>query len=126
MSKFVDIIIDFISYESTVSTNSPLDSTKIKLRISESSVSEVFRFQKSIEDGLDDVVIPLPSNNADYLLIFTDQEIEIKINGGAAMTLVPASTKKSLVFFNSGVVTSLTISNNSGSIANVDVVSINL
>lgn len=121
------LTIDFISYDSAL-TNNPEDAIKIKKSVSESNITEVFRRQESIANAVSNQVIPLPDVASDYLLIFTDQTITIKLNGSSdAITLSPkAAGTKTPTFVVRGIISGLTVSNASGNAANVDIIAVNI
>lgn len=121
--KQLRVIFDFLSYEGSTS-NDPADSTRIKNKIEESSITEDSRQQLSIPDATSDLAVNLPDASCDYLMVFVDREVSIKINGiSTAITLKPrANGKKSFAFYNKGTITALTISNASGEAANVDII----
>ena len=127
MSKILKLIVDFEASEGTAS-NCPADATKIKNRVEESSISGVVRFQGQISDGATDVNISIPDANSEYLLVFTDRELLIKLNGGSeSLTIKPKiSGTKSFAFYLKGDITELLVSNSSGDIANIDVISVNV
>lgn len=127
MAKPLRLLVDFLSYEGTLSNN-PADAVSIKSKVEETDVTEVFRLQTSIADQTTDQAISLPDANTDYLLIFTDTEISVKLNGSAtAITLKPRSSgKKTPALVLRGDITGLTISNSSGGAANVDVIAVNI
>lgn len=124
MSKFLDIQIKYLSYDSAAQSNDPADADKLQLRVQESSASQVFRLQASIADATVDQAVNLPASPTDYIVICSDQNISIKLNGSSnAQTLkVKAPGTKCFVFFERGSMTGLTISNASGSVANVDMI----
>ena len=125
MANPLDITIDLLRYTGT-STNDPADATKIKSRIQESTTTAFSRQQLVVEDEAADQEVALIDASTDYVMIFTDRAISIKINGIAtAITLTPqAAGTKCFVYYWRGTITSLTISNSSGSDANVDVISV--
>lgn len=105
-------------------TNVITDSISIKSEIEESDVSEIARvFQKSIADSAVDEEI-LDTNIADStVLLFSDQEITIKIDSSSdSLTLKPVSSgTKTPVFLIRGSIGSILVSNSSGSVANLDI-----
>lgn len=124
MSKFLNLIFDFIVYENSTTTNNPLDSMKIKKVLEDSSISEVKRIQKVVADAVSDEVVNLTSSNPEYLIIFCDRELSIKLNSSAvSYSLKPsAAGTKTLTFFYRGEISDLKISNASGGDANVDII----
>lgn len=129
MSKRIKIDVNWLSYEADGSTNDPKDSEKLMLSVSETAASEVFRRKEQIANGVVDQDIELPSaTSTDYLMISTDQEITVKLNGSSdALTLTPKTAgKKAPVLFLRATITELSISNASGSVANVDILAANV
>ncbi|RLI54086.1 MAG: hypothetical protein DRP09_14085 [Candidatus Thorarchaeota archaeon] len=127
MSKVLDLVVDFITYDGTASNN-PSDAIKIKNAISESAVLGTVRYQSQLVNGATDVNITIPDPSSEYLLFFTDREVIIKLNGGSqALTLTPKTNSvKCFVFFYRGSLTQLQVSNASGEVANLDIISVNI
>lgn len=125
--KPLRIILDFLSYEGTL-TNNPQDAVAIKRKVEESNVSEVSRFQSSIAAATVDQVVTLPDATSDYLLLFIDRPISIKLNGSSdALSLKPkANGLKTPVFLMRGDITGLTISNAGADAANIDLIAVNI
>lgn len=125
--KPLRIILDFLSYEGTL-TNNPQDAVAIKRKVEESNVSEVSRFQSSIPAATVDQAITLPDATSDYLLLFIDRQISIKLNGSSdALVLKPKSNGlKTPVFLMRGDITGLTISNAGTEAANIDLIAVNI
>jgi hypothetical protein len=125
--KPLRIILDFLSYEGTL-TNNPQDAVAIKRKVEESNVSEVSRYQSSIDAATVDQVIALPDANSDYLLLFIDRPISIKLNGSSdSIDLKPKSNGlKTPVFMLRGDVTGLTISNAGTVAANIDLIAVKI
>lgn len=124
MSKFVDIQIKYSSYDAAASTNDPADADKMLLRVQESASSQVFRLQKSVPNSTVDAVIALPGSPTDYVLISSDQNISVKLNGSSdsqALNVKSAGTKCP-VLYQRGALSGLLLSNASGAIANVDII----
>lgn len=128
MALKLDYITDLLIYEGTKEVNDPEDQIKARLKLQEATVTESFRRQESIADGVTDQSIPLPDANSDYLWIFVDQQVSVKLNGSSdSITLSPKTAgKKTPVLFLRGDITGLLISNGSGSAANVDIISVNI
>lgn len=105
-------------------TNVITDSIAIKSEVEESDVAEISRvLVKTVADAVVDQEI-LDAVSADSLaLLFTDQEISIKINGsGDSLTLKPiVAGTKTPVFLIRGTIDSILVSNASGSVANLDI-----
>lgn len=120
--KNLDIIFDLLSYEGAA-TNDPADAVKIKNKINETQITSLSRQQLQILTATVDQAIALPDPNSDYLIILTDQDISIKLNGSSTVQALPArgNNLKTLVLYVRGPVTSLTMSNSSGKTANVDI-----
>jgi hypothetical protein len=125
--KPLRIILDFLSYEGTL-TNNPQDAVAIKRKVEESNVSDVSRVQRSIAPATVDEAITLPDANSDYLLLFIDRQISIKLNGSSdALVLKPKSNGlKTPVFMMRGDITGLTISNAGTEAANIDLIAVNI
>jgi len=120
----IDILIQMQAYAGAP-TNNPSDASKITERTQESNLTGFSRQTPSIADAtVDQSIDCVPEANTEYLMIFTDQTISIKLNGGSeAIILSPrASGTKTFAFFNRGAVTSLTVSNSSGNIAKLDII----
>ncbi len=124
--KSLDIILEVLSYEGAA-TNDPADAIKLKTKINETECTAVSRQQIQVADGASDIVIALPDPNSDYVMILGDRDISIKLNGWAtALSLkTRANGKKTLLFYTKGPVTSLSVSNASGAVANVDIIAVN-
>ena len=74
----MNLLVDLLIYDNASATNDPADAIKIKKRVEEESVTEVSRhFPRIIADAVTDEVVVLPDANTDYLLMFTDQELNI-------------------------------------------------
>jgi hypothetical protein len=122
MSKFLNLTVDFLAYDSATATNDPADADKIKRSISD-TISQFSRPSLAIADATVDQVISLPAASCDYLLVFVDQIVTLKINGDAGKSFKPtASGKKTCVLVMRGAITALSVSNASGATANVDVI----
>jgi len=118
------LIIDFLAYSDNSQTNDPQDVSRIKSVLEESSFTELIRRKATIADGTTDQNISF--SVSDYILIFSDQTITIKLNGsGDSLTLVPETEgKKSFVFFQKGTINSLLVSNNSGNAVKLDIITV--
>lgn len=127
MPKPLRIIIDFLSYEGSP-TNNPQDAFAVKRKVEESDVEEVFRTQKQIAPSTVDETVELPDDPTEYLLIFTDRQITIKLNGSSdEITLSPKSAGvKCPVLFQRGEISALSISNAGTDAANVDIIAVNV
>lgn len=124
--KPLEIILKYINYTGSIE-NDPADAVKITNRIQQDDTTGQIRYQNAIADGTTDQDIDLPDANTDYLLIFIDRQVTIKLNGGSEVfTLTPrANGVKSFAFYWKGDITGLQISNSSGEAANVDIISVN-
>lgn len=120
------IIIEILSYSGPAS-NDPSDSCKIKNRTEDTNITDFSRIQTQIADGTTDQTISVPDSNFEYLAVFTDQEVSIKLNSGSeSITLKPrAQGTKTFAFFNRGELSALEVSNSSGEIANLDIFMVN-
>lgn len=127
MAKPLRIILDFLSYEGTL-TNDPQDALAVKRKVEESNVSEVSRQLIKIAANTTDEVINLPDADCDYICIYTDREISIKLNGSSdALVLKPKTPgTKCPVHFMRGSITGLTVSNAGTVEANIDVIAVNI
>lgn len=128
MPKPLRISIDFLSYEGTI-TNDPQDAISIKRKVEESNVSEVSRLQTSIPASTSNQSIQLPDSSTDYLLLFIDRELRIKLNGSSdVITFYPKTPgTKCPVFFIRGNITALSVTNPSSTDAvNLDFIAVNI
>lgn len=121
--KNLDIILDLLSYEGST-TNDPVDAIKVKNKSQETEITSITRQEFQVADGTTALSIVLPDADSDYLVILTDREISINLNGWAtALTLKPrAIGKKTWVYYTKGSITGLTVSNASGGTANIDII----
>ena len=105
-------------------TNVITDSIAINSETEDRDVAEIARvFQKAIADAtVDEEILDTVVADSNALL-FTDQEITIKIDGsGDTLTLKPIKAgSKTPVFLMRGSIGSILVSNASGSIANIDI-----
>ena len=118
------LLVDLLAHDNEAPTNDPADAIKVRKLIEESSVTEVSRhFPRVISDGATDEVVILPDPTTDYLLILTDQQISVKLNGSSdPQVLKPkAAGSKTPVMLIRGDITGLTVSNSSGNDANMDI-----
>lgn len=124
--KNLDLIFNLLEYEGTPS-NDPADVNKIYTKTSETQILSSSRQQIQIQLATVDQVVSLPDPNSDYLVILTDTQVSVKINGATLPTVLNprALGTKTLCLFLSGPITSLTISNGSSTIANVDILILN-
>ena len=124
--KSLDILISFLSYDGSL-TNDPSDGNKIKNRIQDTNVTEVYRYQTTVDDSTTNQAVNLPDAATDYLLLFIDREITIKVNGSAtALTLKPRSNgAKTFAYFQKGTISALTVSNASGAAVNLEIIGVN-
>lgn len=126
MSKFLNLKLDFLLYDSTMPTNDPADGERLKNRISDTSVSAASRQNPlSVATGASDQAISLPAATCNYLIVCVDQPVSVKVNGGSAQALAPSTPGvKTFALFLRGTITSLSVSNSSGVTANLDVIAI--
>lgn len=130
MSNMLKLLVDFVGYNSNQPENNPQygDSTKIKNTISQ-SFSELSRQQFKVATSATDQSISLVDSSCDYVLIFCDYNLNIKLNGSVtAIPLIPkADGVKTFVFMVKGTITSLLVTNPSGTFeVNLDIISVNL
>lgn len=125
----LSLTLDFLAYDAPNTTNDPADAIRIKRTVEETSVTEVSRnFPRQVPDATVDLDVPLPDSTTDYLLILTDQAISVKLNGSATPQILRPKTTgvKTPVLMIRGDITSLKISNSSGSTAKVDLIAVNI
>ena len=127
MSK-LKFVTDFLAFSDSQATNDPKDQTKIESVTEESSFKSLLRQKIVVTDATVDQSIPVPEANSEYLLIYTDREITVKLDGSAdARTLKPRTAGiKTLALMERGDISSLTVSNASGNDANLDIISVKL
>lgn len=127
MSKLT-IDTSLIASNDTQNSNNPKDVTKIQVLMNEGAFNCLNRQCLVITDSTSDQVITIPDANSEYLIIYTDQEVTIKVDGSNdIITLKPKTPGlKALCYLNRGDITSLTVSNSSGSSAKLDVVSVKI
>lgn len=119
---------DFQAYSDSQQTNDPKDVTRNQLVTDESGFSCLNQQKIKIADLTVDKAIAIAEANSEYLLIYVDQEVTIKMDGSVtSRTLKPkAAGIKTLAYMERGDITSMTVSNASGSEVNLDVVSVKL
>ena len=123
MSKILNLTVDMMVYESASATNDPADADKIKMTVTEAAITQFTRPRIQIANATVDQAIVLPANTVTYLMVFVDQIVTMKINGDAGKILRPtAAGKKTPVLLMRGDITSLTVSNSSGSVAELDII----
>lgn len=127
MSK-LSLLSNFQVYSDTGSTNDPKDIDKIQLLTEEASFDCLNRQKIKIANLAVDQIISIAKANSEYLLIYTDQEVTIKLDGSSdSISLKPKSAGiKALCYLNRGDITSLRVSNSSGNEANMDIISVKL
>jgi len=120
------LLVDFLTYEGTPPTNNPIDETRSHRKVEEQDVSETSRVQRKILAAASNISIPLADSAVDYLVIYSDQQISINLNGDStAMVLTPQLAGKMCpVFVMRGTITSLAVSNALAVDANIDVRSV--
>lgn len=128
MSKRMKTTIELLAYDGAAQTNDPTDIDRIKLILEETSITEFFRRKEAIANATTDYAIIMPDAATDYLLLFTDQEISIKLNGSVtALTLKPKiAGTKTFGFYQRGTISAITLTNASGSVANIDLIAVNI
>jgi len=120
------LIFDFLAGDN-LNTNNPENVDTLK-SIVEDSYSELCRKKIAIPDATVDQSIVLADTASEYLIVSCDQQITIKLNGSSdSITLKPkkAGTKNVVLFLRADV-SALLLSNASGSICNVDILSVNI
>ena len=124
MAKFLRFAVEFLSYNSVSASNDPEDAERLKSSIEEASVSAVSRSNPiTVANLATDQAIPLPAATCNYLMICVDQQVSVKVNGGAAQVLKPKTAgKKCPALFLRSDITSLSVSNASGASANLDII----
>jgi len=120
--KFLNIIMDLWSNDGCP-TNDPQDTMKLK-NVIQDAITDMTRQQIQIAPATVDQTITLPTATTNYVGILTDEPISIKINGvGTAIACTPKiAGRKTLVFFNKGTISALTVSNAGTVAANIDVI----
>lgn len=129
MANKLTLLIDFAAYTAALATNNPSDdATKVKLFNQEANYSDLSRQQILVANSTTDQAITLVKADCEYLMILVDQPITIKLNGSSTPLAVKPRTAgvKSLGLFIKGDTSTLTVSNSSGSAANLDVISVKL
>ena len=119
---------DFIAYSDINQTNDPKDQTKIQQVTEEKDFKSLLRSKIKVLDAVVDQSIAVPEANSEYLLIYTDQEITIKLDGAtASRTLKPRAVGvKTLTYMERGSISTILVSNASGLTANLDIISVKL
>ena len=119
---------NFLAFSDSQDTNDPKDQTQIQITTEESSFSSLVRQKLAIADAVVDQSILVSAINSEYLLIYTDQIISIKLDGSSAARILKPKVAgtKTLVLMERGDITSILVSNRSGSIVNLDVISVKL
>lgn len=123
------LLLDFLAYDNAEPTNDPANAIHLRKKVEEADVSEVSRlFPIVIADATVDEEISLPDANTDYLILLTDQQISVKLNGSSdAQVLKPKATGKSTpVLMIRGTITGLSVSNASGNSAKLDIVAVKI
>ena len=124
MAKPLRVTLDLLSYEGTL-TNDPQDSIQAKRRVEEANVSEVSRQLVDIAPETD-LEIAIPSNDCDYICIFSDRSLSLTLNDSEDVILLTPKVPgtKCPVFFLRGQATKVILSNNNEAVAKVDVVAV--
>ncbi len=118
----LNVILDILAYEGSP-TNDPADAEKIKNTVNETTVTSTTRYKLQVADSVTDQAVALPDPSSDYLVILTDRDISIKINGSTTALVLKtrANGKKTFVYYTKGPISALTVSNASGAVANIDI-----
>ena len=121
--KNLDLTIRGLIWDGAA-TNDPNDAVKVFNNTKDSALKGDVRFDFPLADGTTDLAVQLPANPSSYLIIITDQPISMKLNGGSeSIPMAPkALGTKALVQYLRGPLTGLSLSNSSGSPANVEIV----
>lgn len=123
-NKPLDLLFKLLIYEGN-ETNDPADADKVYNRTQEETVSKFQRERGIIADADSKDYTPcLPDATVDYVVILTDRELTLTINGSATdITVSPrANGTKTIVYLQRGALTGLVAANASGADANVDMV----
>lgn len=122
------LILDFVAYRDPRPTNNPKDATKLDVEYELNSFSELCRKSISVADSTTDQAVTLADPNSDLLIVSTDQEISVKLNGSSdSLVLKPkGSGVKTPALYLKGDVTAISVSNASGNSAQVDFISVNI
>jgi hypothetical protein len=120
----LDLLLKLTQYDGQLFLNDPPDSIRFQNRIQEKVISDISRIQIPLANSATNATL-IPAS-VDYLIIAVDQQVTALLNGSVTpVTLTPQMPgTKAIVFLNKGTVSSLSITNNSGSIANLDVITI--
>lgn len=119
------LTLEYLAYDNAEPSNDPVNTIQLKKRVEEADVSEISRnFPTVVANAAVDQVIVLPDAATDYLIILTDQQISVKLNGSSdAQVLKPkAAGKMTPVLMVRGLISALTVSNASGNPAKLDVI----
>jgi len=126
--KRIDVVLDVLTQESTEFTNDPVDANKIVRRISQTGVKEITRLQMQVLGGSTVETVPLPDSETHYVIIYSDRQVKVQINGSdTPFSVIPVTSgKKSPVFFSKGLFTEVTVQNDETDTANLDVILVKL
>jgi len=122
----IKLIFNFLA--ATESNSNRLENkSSIKSTIEDTETS-FCRKQIKIADATVDQNITLADTQNEYLIISADQQISIKLNGSVdSLVLKPtAAGVKSVLYFSKSNISQLLISNASGNVCNVDIISANI
>ncbi len=122
----LNVLFQLTQYDGQVTLNDPSDSIQVSNSIQQASITDITRLKIAVAIGASNQSIALSSASTAYLSISTDRTVTIVVNGSnTPITLSPiVAGTKTLAYYHKGTVTSLTVSNGSGSVANLDIVSI--
>lgn len=124
MAKRIDVTLDILTQESIEFTNDPADANKVIHRIQDDEVKEITRLQMVVEPSATVETVPLPDACANYIAIYSDQTVNLTINGSdTPFDLIPKTpSKKTPVFYAKSNFISLCVGNLGSSDANVDII----
>ncbi len=128
MSNKLKLVLDFIAYTAAnTSNNTSQDATKIKSTVEEADFTALGRKQFSVPDGTNDLAIELDSEEYEYLIVFTTENIKLELNdSGYEQELnAKASGVKTPVLYIRGPIEAMSISNISGQTAKLDIILVN-
>ena len=124
MSQLLNLEVDILAYNSTSISNDPSDALKISnTNVNGKSITDVSRLIMPLTAGGSLQSIALPNSPTNYIVIFSDQQVSIQLNG-AGPTLVlmpPLAGSKAPLFMYLGPVTGLSIQASGTNNANVDI-----
>lgn len=124
MPKLLNVLLDVSVYEGTQITNDPADTIKLLNRLEGIAVSQASRTQMSVASGGGYGAVPILAAGGDYLIISTDQVINVKVNGGSEVLALSPSIagKKTFVLFFKGTISAMQVAAPGATAANLDVI----